>query len=463
MNFNQFLLVLKARKRLILIIFVAILLLTLVASLLLPKNYTATSTLVINAKGIDPVTGMTLPYQLTPSYLSTQMAIINSHAVALRVVDELGLQKIPVLQKQFRSSGGQGDIRDYIADLLLNNLSVTPTQDASLVNISYKAPNPEFAAIVANTFAKAFIETTLDLKTQPAQQTTAWFDQQIKQLRDNLQEAQDKLSQYQQQHGLVMSDERVDVETARLADLSSQYVLAQAASFDASSRQKERADLPDVINNPVVQALTPQLVQLDAKLADLGKKVGPNNPEYQSTLAQRSVVKKQLDDAIRAAQGSITATAQASHSRMADLKAALAEQKAKVLEVKQERDQAALLKQDVDAAKLAFENAMQRLSQSSLEAKSVQTDVAILNQAAPPTQPSSPKVVLNMLVATFVGAFLGIGIALMLEILNRRVRTPEDIQDLLELSVLNTSASSKPRALLGGGRRLLLPFRTHRV
>lgn len=459
MNFTQFLLVLKARKKIMLGIFFAVLTLTLAASLLLPKNYTATTTLVINAKGIDPVTGMTLPYQLTPGYLSTQMAIINSHGVAVRVVDTLGLQKISVLQQQFQKSGGQGDIRDYIADLLLNNLTVTPTQDASLVNISYKAPNPEFAAVVANAFAKAYIQTNLDLKIQPAQQTTAWFDQQIRQLRDNLQKAQDRLSQYQQQHGLVMSDERVDVETSRLADLSSQYVLAQAASFDATSRQKERAQLPDVINNPVVQALTPQVVQLDAKLAELSKKVGPNNPEYQSVLAQRNTVKKQLDDAIRAAESSITATAQASQTRMADLKTALAAQKAKVLEIKQERDQAALLKQDVDAAKLAFENAMQRLSQSSLEAKSVQTDVAVLNPATTPIRPSSPKILLNMLVATFVGAFFGIGVALMLEIFNRRIRTAEDIQGLLDLPVLNTTSSGKQKTLLGGARRLL-PLKT---
>ncbi len=459
MNFTQFLLVLKARKKIMLGIFFAVLTLTLAASLLLPKNYTATTTLVINAKGIDPVTGMTLPYQLTPGYLSTQMAIINSPGVAVRVVDTLGLQKISVLQQQFQKSGGQGDIRDYIADLLLNNLTVTPTQDASLVNISYKAPNPEFAAVVANAFAKAYIQTNLDLKIQPAQQTTAWFDQQIRQLRDNLQKAQDRLSQYQQQHGLVMSDERVDVETSRLADLSSQYVLAQAASFDATSRQKERAQLPDVINNPVVQALTPQVVQLDAKLAELSKKVGPNNPEYQSVLAQRNTVKKQLDDAIRAAESSITATAQASQTRMADLKTALAAQKAKVLEIKQERDQAALLKQDVDAAKLAFENAMQRLSQSSLEAKSVQTDVAVLNPATTPIRPSSPKILLNMLVATFVGAFFGIGVALMLEIFNRRIRTAEDIQGLLDLPVLNTTSSGKQKTLLGGARRLL-PLKT---
>lgn len=459
MNFNQFLLVLKARKKVILITLLLTVATTLIVSLVLPKTYTASTTVVINAKGYDPVTQMTLPYQLTPGYLATQVGIIGSDNVALRVVQGLGLEKIPVLQEAFqKEDDGKGNIQNYIADLLLKHLIVDPSRTSNLVDISYQAGNPQFAAAIANAFAQAYIQTNLDLRTQPAQQTTAWLDQQIKQLRDNLRNAQDKLSQYQQQHGLVLSDERMDVQTQRLADLSSQLVMAQATSFDATSRQKERADLPDVINNPLVQALTPQVVQLDSKLADLGKKVGPNNPEYQSTLAQRNVVKKQLDDAIRAAQGSITATAQASQTRVADLQAAMAEQKAKVLEVKKERDQAALLQQDVDAAKLAFENAMQRLSQSSLEAKSVQTDISILNQATPPIKPSSPKVLLNTVLAIFLGGMLGIGFGFLLEAMDRRVRSIDDIQEHLGLPVLNTTFG-KPRALTAP-RRSLLPFKT---
>lgn len=458
MNLNQFLLIIRARKWLIISTFLATLVIILGVSFVLPKNYTATATLVINAKGLDPITGMTLPYQLTPEYLSTQEAIISSPGVAVRVVDALGLQKIPSLQKQFAEGGGQGDIRYYIAKLLLNKLTVKPELNTNLVDVSYEAPNPEFAAIIANAFAKSYIQTNLDLKTQPAQQTEAWYDQQVAQLRNNLQKAQDKLSKYQQQNGLVLSDERLDLETSRLADLSGQLVSAQAASFDATSKQKERTQLPDVINNPVVQALTPQLVELDAKLAELSKKIGPNNPTYQSTLAQRNIVKKQLDDAYHTAEQSITATAQASRSRVAKLRTALATQKTKVLEIKKERDQAALLQQDVSNAKLAYDNAMQRMSQNSLEAKSVQTDVAILNGAIPPTEPSSPKILLNTIAAIFLGGLLGMGAAFGLEILNRRVRSPEDIQEFLGLPLLNASPG-KPFALPNSRPKFFLPFR----
>ena len=458
MNFNQFLLVLKARRWVILATLLITVATTVVISLMLPKNYAASATLVIDTKGFDPITGMTLPFQLTPNYIATQVGIISSPTVALRVVKGLGLDKIPALQQQFQESEhGKGDLDTYIANLLLKKLSVDPSRTSNLVGLSFEGGDPQFAAVVANAFAKAYIETNLDLKTQPAQQSSAWYDQQIEQLRQRLSKAQNILSQYQQQHGLV-SDQSLDLETAHLADLSNQLVAAQASSIQASSRQKERAELPDVISNPVVQALTPQLVQLDVQLADMEKTVGPNNPKYLSTLAQRNTVKKQLDNARAQAEQSITATAQAGQSQLASLQAAFAAQKAKVLEIQQERDQASILKQDVTNAKQAYDSAMQRLSQTSLEAKSVQTDVEILSPAVPPTTPSSPKVILNTLAAIFLGSLLGVGFAFLLEILDRPVRSAQDIQLMLDIPVLNATFG-KPRAL-PGARRFLLPFRS---
>ena len=126
MSLEQLLLIIRVRLRLIGVVFASIVFIVIALSLVLPKRYTATATLVINAKGMDPVTGGMLPYQLTPEYLATQEAIIGSQSVAVRVVKALRLQNVPVLQSQFEASGGRGDIRDYIAALLLRQLTVKP-------------------------------------------------------------------------------------------------------------------------------------------------------------------------------------------------------------------------------------------------------------------------------------------------------------------------------------------------
>ncbi|MFX8554446.1 GNVR domain-containing protein, partial [Acinetobacter baumannii] len=78
----------------------------------------------------------------------------------------------------------------------------------------------------------------------------------------------------------------------------------------------------------------------------------------------------------------------------------------------------------------------QRLSQTSLESQTQQTNVMVLTQAEPPTTPSSPKILLNTILSVFVGGLLGIGTALMMELLNRRIRSPEDLTEVLEIPVL---------------------------
>lgn len=450
MNFTQFMLVLKARKKVLLATVLITVTTALAVSMLLPKNYTATTTLVIDAKGYDPITGMMLPYQLTPAYVATQVGIINSPSVAVRVVKQLGLDKVPVLRDEFMGADrGAGNLDLYIAHLLQKDLSVEPSRTSNLVQLSFEGRDPRFAALVANAFAKAYIQTDLDLKTQPARQSTAWFDQQAKHLSDRLISAQNALSAYEQKHGLV-SDQSVNLETARLADLSNQMVALEAASIDGSTRRTDGAQSPDVLNSPVVQALASQLVVLEGRIADAGKKLGPNNPKYQSLLAQRNAVAQQLRIARQQAEQSVSAQLQS-------LKAAYAAEKTRVLEVQKEKDQASVLQQNVASAKLTYDTTLQRLSETALEANSVQTDVAVVSKATPPVHPSSPRVVLNTVAAMFLGLLLGGGFAFLLEILDRPVRSALDIQLGLDIPVLNSAYNRSPA--LPGVRRLLLPFR----
>ena len=455
MSLRQLLLIIHARLRLISTVFIAIVLVVVIVSVILPKRYTATATLVIDAKGLDPVTGVMLPYQLTPGYLATQEAIIGSHSVSVRVVKALRLQDVPVLQRQFASSGGGGDISDYIAALLLKNLTVKPELNTNLVDVSFEASNPKFAAIVANAFAKAYIQTNLDLKTQPAQQNETWYESQVAHLRNRLQDAQNRLSSYQQKHGLVVSATQVDLENSRLADLSGQLVSAQASSIEATSNQRETPNLPDVVDNPIIQSLTPALATLDAKVAELSKTLGPNNPQLQSVLAQRNAIRRQIANAYQVAEKSMVATAKARRTRVIEMERAVAAQKASALKIKGERDQVALLQQDVQNAKLTYDAAMQRMSQNSLEAKSVQTDIAVLDFATPPVTPSSPKILLNSLIAVFLGTFCGVGLAFTIEMVDRRVRSVEDIQEAIDLPILNLRSDGP---LLSGGSTKLLPW-----
>jgi chain length determinant protein EpsF len=439
MSFTQFLLILKARWLVATLTLVVTVATTVAVSLMLPKSYTASVTVVVDPKSKDPITGAMLPTQLLPGYLATQVDIINSRNVALRVVDALKLTEIRSVREDFQQqTEGRGDIRYWMADLLLKKLEVKPSRESSVIEISFSGTDPKFAAIVANAFAQSYVRTNLDLRVEPARQTNAWYEEQIKQLRAKLEQAQAALAEYQRSKGLVVGDERsVDAETARLAELSSQLVAAQSQTFDSASRQSQSGNaLAEVEQNPLVQGLKRELALAEAKLTELAEKVGVNHPQYQRAKAEVATLRADLEAEKQVAARSVGATAKVARGREADIRAALAAQKAKVIALKTQRDEASVLIRDVDNAQRLYDAALQRAGQSRLESLATQTDVAVLNPAVPPIEPSSPKILLNTLLAIFLGTLLGIGLAFLMEMIDRRVRSAEDLTSGLDIPVL---------------------------
>ena len=137
MNLLQFFLILKARYKVIIVTFLVTVISATVVTLLLPKSYSATTSLLMNYKGMDPVTGVILPAQLMPGYMATQVDIIQSRNIALKVVEQLGLAKSEQAQEQFQeATQGKGDINNWLADLLLKKLDVRPSKESSVIEIS---------------------------------------------------------------------------------------------------------------------------------------------------------------------------------------------------------------------------------------------------------------------------------------------------------------------------------------
>lgn len=461
MNFTQFLLILKARFWIIFITFVVIVATTLIVNLLLPKTYTSTTSLVLNYKGSDPVTGVVLPAQLMPGYMATQIDIITSRNVAIKVVEQLKFAESVAAKAQFyEATKGRGDIREWFADKLLGGLDVIPSKESSVIEISFKGADPDFAAAVANAFASAYVQTSLQLKVEPAKKAAIFLNEQTKELRNNLEQAQEKMSKFQQEKGITGGLGSIDVEAARLNDLSSQLVMAQTQAYEAASRlQGARGDgaaSPDIASNSIVQSLKVEIGRVETKLSELSQRVGPNHPQYQSVKTELDKLRSLLRQEVSNVSSSIGGTARIYQQREAELKAALAAQKEKVLKLNLARDELLVLQRDVENAQRAMDAASQRFTQATIEGNANQTDVAVLNPATAPQSTSSPKVALNVILSMVLATLLGFGLALLAEMLDRRVRSRDDLTDLLEVPVF-AIIDGKPPA--SSSKRLSKPAR----
>lgn len=440
MTFQQFLLILWARRKLALSIFGVTVLTTLVISLILPKEYTATTSLVVDVKSPDPIAGMLMQGMMTPGYMATQIDIINSERVAKRVVKLLGFEKSAEAVAKWQEDGeGKGTLEGYYADFLQKKLDIKPSRESNVINVSFSGSDPQFAAAVANAFAQAYIDTSIEMKVEPARQYSAWFEERQKGLRANVEKAQARLSAYQQEKGIVVTDDRMmDNETARLNDLTMQLSAAQAQRADASSRQKSgTSELSlEVLQNPLIQNLKAEIARAESQLSQVSSNLGKNHPQVMQLEAQIDEQRQQLRQEIGRISGGNAVASKFGVVKQDELKNAIEEQKKRVLAMRAERDELSVLVNDVENARKAYDAVGQRMTQSSLEGQSQQTNVLVLSTATEPTKHSRPKVFLNVLVSIFLGGMLGVGAALVLELSQRRIRSAEDLAMALDLPVL---------------------------
>lgn len=456
MTFQQFLLIMRARWLVILLTFVAVVATTVGVSVILPKKYAASTAVLVDVKTPDPILGSLMPGMMAPGYMATQIDIIQSDRVARRVVQMLKIDQNQSARRQWQEeTGGRGSIEAYYAELLSKQLDVKPSRESNVINITYKSAEPQFAAAIANAFAQAYIDTNVELRADPAKQYAGWFDARTKGLREQLEVAQSRLSQFQRANGIVNVDERLDVENARLQELSSQLVAIQALRAETNSRQAQTGNtetLPEVLQSSLVQSLKADVARQDAKLKDLSSQYGPNHPQVLRAIAEGQALRAKLETEVKRVAGGVGTNARVNVQREAEVRAALDAQKKKVLEIKKQRDEISVLQREVENAQKAYDLTAQRLVQTNLESQTQQTNIVVLNPAVEPIEPSSPKLLINTLVSIFVGVVLGVGLALLLELLNRRVRSVEDVVQALGLPVIGYVASGDARKSKGRGR-----------
>jgi chain length determinant protein EpsF len=452
MTAQQLFLVFRARFLVIILVFACVVISVLAACLLWPKTYQSKVSLVVDSVSPEPVSGRQPAVELLPTDLATQLEVIASHNVALKVVAKLDLTTNAYFKDHYiKATGGRGSSNDWIADnLLQKNLdahlsSNRPTKQSNVIEIAAYARDPQTSANLANAFAEAYIQTHLELRAEPSRRQAVWFDDQLQMLRNALVAAQLRLSTYQRANSVVGTDAKVDVENVRLAEISNQLIAAQTAMYDGQTRLKQMnealrlgklQELPDIAGNTLLQNEKSNLAVAEGKLAQIGASFGNNHPDYMSAEAQVKALTRKLLNEVQIAKGSVEQAAQIAARQEAQLRIALDRQRDQVLTVKKQQDEQNMLKLDVDSAQRAYDAAEQRATQVKLESRLDQSSVAILNAAIPALFPTYPKILLSAALSVVLGLVLGTGVVLILELRDPRLRAGEDIGRAADIALL---------------------------
>jgi chain length determinant protein EpsF len=451
MTFQQLVLAIRARWRVLAAVLGATVAIAVIVSLLMPRRYTASTSVVVNVSSPNPVTQATLPADLSGTYMATQLDIIESPRVAQSVARSLRLAQSPQMQRQWHEqTGGRGDFDVWAGQVLDKQLQALPARDSNVITIQYSAPDPALAAQVANAFAAVYLDTNAQLVADPAKNFTRWFEARTQALRQKVVDAQQALTAFQRQHGIVVGDSRganaggavdpTDIETARLQELSQELATAQAARADTFARQGEPNtsgdNLPEVLQSPLITSLQTQIALQQAQLQQLGHQLGSAHPTYIAAAASLAALKQREAAEVRRVVQSLSVADRSSRARVTELRAQLQAQKQRVLKLSATRNQASVLQADLDTAQRNYDAVTQRLAQSSLESQMQQTDMSVLTTAVAPLFPSSPRLLLNTAIALLLGTLLGIGAVLWRELTDQRLRSAEQLVLLAAVPVL---------------------------
>ena len=461
MSLHQFFSILRARRFLAGMILLATLALALAWVFVRPTHYTARAPVLVDVR-TDPVAGSGVQGLIAPSFMATQIDIVRSERVAQRVVEMLKIDKDPKELERWReATDGKGSAAAWFAHELQRRLEVKPARESNIINISWKGRSAAEAARVANAFAQAYLDTSLELKTDPARGYAVWFEDQVKAARQNLANAQTKLSAFQARTGIVSADERADYETARLNDLSAQLTAVQAQTTESSGKRAAGGTVADIMQSPLINGLRGDIAKLESKVQEGSAYLGSNHPQMQRMQAELASLRSRLATETSRITTSVDTSYQVGKSRERELLAALSAQKAKVIALNRQRGELALLQRDVDSAQKAFETVSASASQSRLQSLTNQTNVMRLAPAVQPLEPSGPTAAQALLIAALAGMLLAIAGALLAELMNRRVRSLEDLTMITQLPILaaipgNAAAVVPVQLRLPSPRRLAL-------
>ena len=218
MRFDLLFGILRSRFWLVAAIMAVTTLTAITGSLLMSKRYSAATTVFVDANTVDQVSGTAaFTRETIRNMLASQTELIQSNQVVARVIQDLKLDKDPKVQADWqKATKGKGDINDWLATVLLKSIKVTSSTDGTTIAIGAEWGTAEGAANIANGFANAYKAAALELRTKPAQEYAQRFGEQAKEYKAKVEEAQNKLTKYQRESGIITSDERIDVENQRL-------------------------------------------------------------------------------------------------------------------------------------------------------------------------------------------------------------------------------------------------------
>ena len=464
----------ERRKKTFYIVFGAIVLVGVLYCAIATPRYVASGTVEVQnqtAGGME-LSGVFNGQEMVPDAmttgldLQTQADILQSDTLALQVIKELDLEnshdflRMGVLTRVLSVLGAKDpaksdtERRTRDLEIFAKNLKVKVESGTRLIHIQYRSVDPAVASQVVNHLIAALVDFNLQTHAAAGNQASKWLTGQLGDLRKQSEDLQTRVMQLQKQMGIFSLGDDSTGKTEVYSTVLDQVQQANAALSAAESNRILKGALYEVVKsgNPelisglagnvsggssqavsnsltVIQTLREQEATLKQDIAHDAAKFGENYPP----LSEKRAALAGLDQSIAAEDTRIAARAQSDYQIAAD-----AETNTKKLfeQARQKADQLnnkaiefTIAQKEADETKSLYEDLTKRLREAGLVQGLHTSNIATVDPGRVPAKPSSPKVLLYMVVAIAGALFLASSSVLFVDIVDRRVQSIDEIEN----------------------------------
>ena len=399
-------------------------------------------------------------------FYQTQYGLLQTKALSERVARELGLADDPTVLKMFGQQklldGGQAGLLDpakrahrieVMGKELLEHVGIAPVRGSRLVDVTAVTPDPALSQRIADAWGKLFIETNLEQRYEASDYARRFLESRLEQMRGKLEDSERKAVDYAASQGIIMlptaappagkdgppSTGDRSLVSDDLVTLNNALAVATAERLAAESRLTRRPDATGTaLQNDAIGRMRDERAQAEADYAKMMQQFEPNYPPAQALQAQI----RSLDKAIAAEEGrvgtSLNQDYQSAATRERMLAARVNALKGNLTNLRQRSIQYNIYQRDADTNRELYNALLQRYKEIGVAGGVEKNNVSIVDAPKLPDRPSSPKLLINMLLAMFFGGLAGMGVAAGLEQIDEGIGDPADTEAKLGHPLLGT-------------------------
>jgi len=443
--------------------------------------YQATCIMVIdNERSISPLTGQRTEYEnyyTQTLRFSTHARLITSRPVIQRVIKKLKLdqsrdevhleispikayiaglkQNLRVLLSRPVKSMTPREIQDRLIKDVKNKISIEPIEDTHLLNISAYDYNPDIARDLANFVVQSYIEFNLDNRTSSSKNTLNWMSNQLYETQKKLEGAEEEFLAFKQQEKLFSLEGRQKGIAGKITNIDDIYIATRNRRMEVESKLNElgrvdgsRVDAQHVrtlINNPLIDSLYSQLLNSEIELSRLEKVYKSKHPKIIQVKTSIANARDKFGAEIKKEVTNLKTELAVLTQKEAALKTTSDDFESDALTTNRKELKYTIFKRNVATHQRFYDILLQRIKESNITDDIDVSNIRIAEPAVTPLAPINPKKFRKMVLGILFGLMIGIGLAFLLEYLDKSLRTEEDIQRHLDLPVLGVIPEAEKR------------------